>query len=262
MAFNAKEYIEVDEQGSGGATPASGKGKFYFKDDGNPYAQGDDGIEKELGLELWEQQSGETVQLIDADAIDMQSQSIYNVANPVDDQDAATKYYADNLIGGSTTQVQFNDGGVFGGDAGLIYDKTTDLLTAGILKTNSYIEVGEESSVAQPSSGNMRIYAKTDSKLYYQDDGGNEFLIQGGSMIKSIQRGIVEAPAIAHNATITISAVVLANSYCILEGVGGNGNLAGGAAGRLTGTTTITYTNMHQAGTYSAQVTWKVIEFK
>ena len=33
--------------------------------------------------------------------------------------------------GGSTTQVQFNDGGNFGGDAGLKYNKTTDTLTVG-----------------------------------------------------------------------------------------------------------------------------------
>ena len=32
--------------------------------------------------------------------------------------------------GGSDTQVQFNDGGVFGGDAGLTFNKTTDALTA------------------------------------------------------------------------------------------------------------------------------------
>ena len=31
--------------------------------------------------------------------------------------------------GGSDTQVQFNDSGAFGGDAGLAYDKTTDVLT-------------------------------------------------------------------------------------------------------------------------------------
>jgi len=31
--------------------------------------------------------------------------------------------------GGSNTQVQFNDGGAFGGDAGLTYNKTTDVLT-------------------------------------------------------------------------------------------------------------------------------------
>lgn len=33
--------------------------------------------------------------------------------------------------GGSDTQVQFNDGGAFGGDAGLTWDKTTDTLTIG-----------------------------------------------------------------------------------------------------------------------------------
>ena len=32
--------------------------------------------------------------------------------------------------GGADTQVQFNDGGAFGGDAGLTYNKTTDLLTS------------------------------------------------------------------------------------------------------------------------------------
>jgi len=34
--------------------------------------------------------------------------------------------------GGSTTQVQFNDGGVFGGDSGLTYNKTTNTLTVGV----------------------------------------------------------------------------------------------------------------------------------
>jgi hypothetical protein len=33
--------------------------------------------------------------------------------------------------GGSDTQVQFNDGGVFGGDSGLVFNKTTNKLTAG-----------------------------------------------------------------------------------------------------------------------------------
>lgn len=33
--------------------------------------------------------------------------------------------------GGSDTQIQFNDGGSFGGDSGLTYNKTTDILTSG-----------------------------------------------------------------------------------------------------------------------------------
>jgi hypothetical protein len=34
------------------------------------------------------------------------------------------KAYADALVAGVDTQVQFNDGGAFGGDAGLVYNKT------------------------------------------------------------------------------------------------------------------------------------------
>lgn len=41
--------------------------------------------------------------------------------------------------GGSNTQVQFNDSGAFGGDAGLVYDKTTDTLTGGTLKATSQV---------------------------------------------------------------------------------------------------------------------------
>jgi hypothetical protein len=36
-------------------------------------------------------------------------------------------------VAGSNTQVQFNDGGAFGADAGLTYNKTTDALSAGLL---------------------------------------------------------------------------------------------------------------------------------
>lgn len=44
--------------------------------------------------------------------------------------------------GGSTTQVQFNDAGSFGGDAGLTYDKTTDTLTIGgglVVDTTTFV---------------------------------------------------------------------------------------------------------------------------
>jgi hypothetical protein len=47
MAFNAKEYIEVIEQSSVG-TPVTGRGRFYFKDDGLPYVKDDNGTEQEL----------------------------------------------------------------------------------------------------------------------------------------------------------------------------------------------------------------------
>lgn len=40
--------------------------------------------------------------------------------------------------GGSSTFVQFNDGGSFGGDSGLVYDKDTDTLTGVVIKSTAF----------------------------------------------------------------------------------------------------------------------------
>jgi len=44
--------------------------------------------------------------------------------------------------GGSDTQVQFNDGGSFGGDAGLTYDKTTGVLGVESIQSGNSLEIG------------------------------------------------------------------------------------------------------------------------
>lgn len=55
--------------------------------------------------------------------------------------------------GGSTTQVQFNDAGVFGGDAGLVYNKTTNFLTiasGGLTLSSSPVN---KVTITPPASG-------------------------------------------------------------------------------------------------------------
>ena len=57
--------------------------------------------------------------------------------------DTAMEVYTPNnpapgVPGGSDTQVQFNDGGSFGGDAGLAYNKTTDTLVGGVIAATTY----------------------------------------------------------------------------------------------------------------------------
>ena len=46
-------------------------------------------------------------------------------------------------IGGSDTQVQFNDGGSFGGDAGFVYNKTTNTATIGALVLTAALPVAQ-----------------------------------------------------------------------------------------------------------------------
>jgi hypothetical protein len=62
--------------------------------------------------------------------------------------------------GGSDTQVQFNDGGALGGDAGLVYDKTTDKLTlAGVLAAGSTVELGHASdtTLSRSAAGTLAV---------------------------------------------------------------------------------------------------------
>ena len=106
--------------------------------------------------------------------------------------------------GGSDTQVQFNDGGSFEGDSGLVFNKTSNLLTAGQLHTtgkasfsgsvsdfaltgtikNSASKV-IESSVAteiETDSGNLTLDGKTGIRL--QEDGSDVIVIDTGRNVK------------------------------------------------------------------------------
>jgi hypothetical protein len=84
---------------------------------------------------------------------------------------------------GTNTQVQFNDSGSIGGDAGLTYNKTTDNLivdgkvdasafqvngTAG----NGHIDLKHQSADASPPSAFSALFADSNGNIKYKNDGG------------------------------------------------------------------------------------------
>lgn len=84
---------------------------------------------------------------------------------------------------GSNTQVQFNDSGSIGGDAGLTYDKTTDnLIVAGkvdaqALQINGtagsgHIDLKHQSVDASPPSAFSALFADSNGNIKYKNDGG------------------------------------------------------------------------------------------
>ena len=80
---------------------------------------------------------------------------------------------------GSTTQVQFNDAGAFGGDSGLTFNKTTDALSAGgFIPTSSTVPANgiylpAANSVAVATNGVQRINIEADGDINI--DGGGVF---------------------------------------------------------------------------------------
>ena len=103
--------------------------------------------------------------------------------------------------GGTNTQVQFNDGGNFAGDAGLTYNSSTDTLSAGNLSvpgeitSNGTAYVGNLSTTGQASIttlvvgdsanlgniGNVTIIGGTDGQFLSTDGNGNLSWATGGS---------------------------------------------------------------------------------
>jgi len=98
--------------------------------------------------------------------------------------------------GGSDTQVQFNDGGTFGGDADLVYNKTTNTLTGVNLVATGKIEAPEifSSSTGIPTitsasniildAANAVVLQKTVLRLgSYDTDGMSTLTAQAGDVV-------------------------------------------------------------------------------
>ena len=70
---------------------------------------------------------------------------------------------------GSTTQVQFNDAGAFGGDSGLTFDKTTDALSAGgFIPTSSTVPAN---GVYLPAANSVGVATNGTGRLFVDASG-------------------------------------------------------------------------------------------
>jgi hypothetical protein len=92
----------------------------------------------------------------------------------------------DPVVAGSSTQVQFNDAGVLGGDAQLAYDKTTNTLTIGDGSTQGILDVKcptpgsmdcestytEDTFGASPAAGFRKLQAQS-AGFAEKDSAGN-----------------------------------------------------------------------------------------
>jgi hypothetical protein len=111
--------------------------------------------------------------------------------------------------GGSNTQVQFNDSGGFGGDSGLVFNKTSNTLTSNNISGSltrlsggtSYLIAGTNVTITSASNGSITI-ASTDTNTTYTagdglDLGGTEFSLDlkssGGLKIVSTELAIEPA---------------------------------------------------------------------
>jgi hypothetical protein len=106
--------------------------------------------------------------------------------------------------GGSDTQVQFNDSGAFGGDAGLVFNKTTNKLTAGgdvelndggtYTTTLQTVTATAARTISFPdATGTVALVAGSSGQLLYNNAGvnaGASTLTYDGSILTSSGRFI------------------------------------------------------------------------
>jgi hypothetical protein len=110
--------------------------------------------------------------------------------------------------GGVNTQVQFNDGGAFGGDAGLVYDKVLDaltlvgLFTASRLNTTGSVDAVQLSIKANAAQSNplvqlltsagaelLRLHANANSTIFLGYQAGNTNTAGGDNIFIGYQAG-------------------------------------------------------------------------
>ena len=131
----------------------------------------------------------------------------YDAANP---SGYTLSSLATSSPAGSDTQVQFNDGGNMGADGGLVYNKTTDTLTAGTLAATGSTGLSLTGNATingnidtTEVSENKSIFASVTSNTYSITIGGGADVVAGGNL--RVGGNIIKASDGANALTLTNS---------------------------------------------------------
>jgi len=157
-------------------------------------------------------------------------------AAPTADAEIANKKYVDDNGGGSPggndTEIQYNDGGSFAGDANFTFNKTTKGVTIGNPESGAPLILGR-------ITGQASVKAKSDAEFgwlifdgysdgdvmglnYYVD--GDVYLAQGGGNVYMASRlGAFGDPAVVITNRARIYANEGANDTLIIQGKGNDG---------------------------------------
>ncbi len=101
----------------------------------------------------------------------------------------------------------------------LTLDGTSHATDGGIrLAAGNYLEIPEISAPATPSSGFLRIYTKTDGKVYGLNDGGTEYDLTNAGTVTSVSGSSPIASSGGATPTISLS-VSAADRYLYSSGV-------------------------------------------
>jgi hypothetical protein len=109
------------------------------------------------------------------------------------------------LVAGSDTQIQFNDGGTFGADSGLTYNKTTDTLTG---VTGSFYRLS--------TSDNATV-------------GGGLTVTGAATLNGNVTVGDASADTVTVNGTTTFAGAAVTTTFAGNSQVGGNLGVTGSA---------------------------------
>lgn len=137
------------------------------------------------------------------------------------------------LPGGSDTQVQYNDGGLFGGDSGMTYNETTDRLTVSSV-TAAWLNVStmnvSQLAVSQLTSNVGDTQVSFSSAGIIRGDAGLTYSYSTDTLSVS-----------TISATTTVTSTVTANRFTETGSDIGAGQVIYSSAGNLSGDTGMTF---------------------